>query len=298
MNEQELHRITVEEQQVLYRFGFEWHRTADWNFDSHLIPSTAFWYIISGERQLILQGQYYDLKPGDLITLPAGAIVTTRFLKNAPEPIHYLALGLDIRMYGLEWTALYDVPMHIPLQLEGDSRLDLLREWRQVLQASDGVMNMLHKRSDPHRSAELSELLLAFEGQYKLLFASLSRLLRPYMINPNPVIDARVSRMCDYLRGKCMGAVSMQELAEEMNLSEGHMRELFRASVGCSPYQYVLLQRMEKAKELLLTTTLSISQIASSIGFEDHSHFAKLFRERTGMTPGRYRKSSSMAEGF
>jgi AraC family transcriptional regulator len=59
--------------------------------------------------------------------------------------------------------------------------------------------------------------------------------------------------------------------------------------IGTSPYQYLLQQRVEQAKQLLKQTDRSIMDIALECGFNSHSHLSKQFRQLTGVTPKTYR---------
>jgi AraC family transcriptional regulator len=64
---------------------------------------------------------------------------------------------------------------------------------------------------------------------------------------------------------------------------------MFKGAIGTSPYQYLLQQRIERAKLLLKQKERSIVDIALECGFNSHSHLSKQFRQLTGMTPKAYR---------
>ena len=81
----------------------------------------------------------------------------------------------------------------------------------------------------------------------------------------------------------------VQEIA---NMSAHHFGELFRQSTGTSPHQYVTRLRVERAKPMLLGSNASIADIASTTGFVDQSHFAKVFRRLTGFAPRAWRARS------
>ncbi len=85
------------------------------------------------------------------------------------------------------------------------------------------------------------------------------------------------------------GAVSLAELAERLNLSPHRLSHLFRHEMEMSLSQYLKQVRIEKAKELLETTFLTIKEIRLRIGVNDKSRFAKDFRKAYGVTPTRYR---------
>ena len=74
-------------------------------------------------------------------------------------------------------------------------------------------------------------------------------------------------------------------------MSQFHFSHLFKQSIGISPYQYLLQQRIERAKQLLKQTDRSIMDIALECGFNSHSHLSKQFRQLAGMTPKAYRSN-------
>jgi AraC family transcriptional regulator len=72
-------------------------------------------------------------------------------------------------------------------------------------------------------------------------------------------------------------------------MSPHYFVELFRASTGQTPHQFVLTQRIERARRLLANRALSVLDVAVLVGFSDASHFTKVFRRIIGATPSRYR---------
>jgi AraC-like DNA-binding protein len=81
----------------------------------------------------------------------------------------------------------------------------------------------------------------------------------------------------------------MERLAARCHLSEAQFRRVFRQHVGVSPNQYYIQVRINRAKELLSGTVMSIKQIASALQFEDQFHFSKTFRKVTGVSPSQWR---------
>ncbi|MEO0457919.1 MAG: AraC family transcriptional regulator [Cyanobacteria bacterium P01_A01_bin.114] len=83
--------------------------------------------------------------------------------------------------------------------------------------------------------------------------------------------------------------ISLAELAKVAGLSKFYFSEMFKQSLGLPPYRYVLLQRIERAKQCLREGNLPISDIALHCGFADQSHLAKHFRKSVGTTPRAFR---------
>jgi len=73
-------------------------------------------------------------------------------------------------------------------------------------------------------------------------------------------------------------------------MSESHFSRSFKQSAGIAPYQYLMQQRVERAKQLLKQQAISISDIALDCGFANQTHLTKVFRQMTGVTPKAYQK--------
>jgi AraC family transcriptional regulator len=92
-----------------------------------------------------------------------------------------------------------------------------------------------------------------------------------------------------YIRANLTGSVSISALAGIVHMSPSHFARAFKTSFGVSPYQFVMQERTEQAKDMLASTKLSSSQVAMAFGFASQSHFVKVFRQFTGVTPKQYR---------
>lgn len=84
-------------------------------------------------------------------------------------------------------------------------------------------------------------------------------------------------------------SISPEEIAEKLCLSYSSFRKAFKEYTGFSPAKYINDVRMNKAKELLTNSDMSIKEISYSVGFNNHDYFFTAFRKRTGQTPAEYR---------
>ena len=87
------------------------------------------------------------------------------------------------------------------------------------------------------------------------------------------------------------GIPTVQSLAEQFNYTPNYLSDLLRALTGQNAQQHIHLKLIEKAKEKLTTTNLSISEVAYGLGFEHAQSFSKLFRLKTGFSPLAFKKS-------
>ncbi|PEN05669.1 hypothetical protein CRI93_12210 [Longimonas halophila] len=102
-------------------------------------------------------------------------------------------------------------------------------------------------------------------------------------------------RLHDYIRAHLEDGLSVSELAAHVDMSPAHFSRLFKKTVGMSPYQYVLHERVRQAQHLLAHTEASIADIALCVGFTSQSHLTRRFRIITHTTPAAYRRAVQAA---
>jgi AraC family transcriptional regulator len=132
-----------------------------------------------------------------------------------------------------------------------------------------------------------------------------ARLVQNYAVN-TPALEfkssglpqSQLARVIDYMQANLTQDLSILDLATLTGMSESHFSRSFKRSVGIAPYQYLMQQRVERAKQLLAQrslakppgTGIAISTIALDCGFANQTHLTKVFRQMTGMTPKAYQK--------
>ena len=99
-----------------------------------------------------------------------------------------------------------------------------------------------------------------------------------------------IQRAKEYIAQNLGNAIRLEHIAEHVSLSPNYFSMLFKKETGQNPSDYIVQQRLEKAKLLLRTTNLNLSQIAQQVGYTDAKHFSKLFKRFTGTFPKDYRK--------
>ncbi|BAU14788.1 transcriptional regulator, AraC family [Leptolyngbya sp. NIES-3755] len=92
--------------------------------------------------------------------------------------------------------------------------------------------------------------------------------------------------LIDFIHVNLSEELSLTELAAHLNLSPFHFARLFKNSLGLSPHQYVLQNRIDRAKKLITVSTGStLADIAVQVGFYDQTHFGKAFKRVVGVSP-------------
>jgi AraC family transcriptional regulator len=101
---------------------------------------------------------------------------------------------------------------------------------------------------------------------------------------------ASLRRVLEYIEANLDSNIRLDILAREVGVSAFHFSRLFKQSTGSSPHQYLLHRRLDRAKTLLRQRAMSLADVSTSTGFADQSHFTKVFRRFTGVTPSEYRR--------
>jgi AraC family transcriptional regulator len=102
----------------------------------------------------------------------------------------------------------------------------------------------------------------------------------------------RLRRVLELIEANLDATLTLKQMADEAGLSAFHFARLFRASTGVTPYQYVLDQKIAAAKRLLKRGNITIAEAAFSTGFSSDVNFVRAFRQRVGVTPAVWSRSS------
>ncbi len=88
------------------------------------------------------------------------------------------------------------------------------------------------------------------------------------------------------------GNISILEVAQACDLSRGYFIRAFRDTTGMTPYQWLLRERINRARELLRASNAPLAEVAIACGFADQSHFTRVFSNIVGVTPGNWRRNA------
>jgi transcriptional regulator GlxA family with amidase domain len=118
----------------------------------------------------------------------------------------------------------------------------------------------------------------------------------PRSANPGPRLTAwRRRRVLQHIEANLAETLRNRDLASLVDYSEFHFNIAFRNSLGASPHEYIIRRRIERARQLMLSTDLPLCGIASECGLADQAHLSRLFRRVVGETPAAWRKNQASA---
>ena len=102
--------------------------------------------------------------------------------------------------------------------------------------------------------------------------------------------ERTITLITRYLQEHLAEEISLSILAEEFHLSAQYISQLFKSEIGVGFLAYLTNIRMEQAKKLLLSTSLSIAEVSEQSGYSDYRVFTKVFKKAEGITPSQYRR--------
>jgi AraC family transcriptional regulator len=113
---------------------------------------------------------------------------------------------------------------------------------------------------------------------------------RPVQFSRGGLGPARLRRIKELVHAKMEDELSLGELAQAVGLTTAHFARMFRKATGETPHQFVLRQRLERAKAMLRAEDARILDVAVACGFKTQQHFAQVFRGVCGISPTEYRR--------
>src|SRR5437867_1437837 len=238
---------------------------------------------------------------------------------------HYLSLNLDTAPRKLEVKephgfkpfvipprSLWISPSANPITLRLNSTLRYLRVsidplhlGRLITPSLDEVGPVHLRRTYAVESPQIRHLMLALKyeadsrnahglAMVEAVTTALGHLLVRHagIEQPRPVhsrgglSSAAKSRVLELIEAALDARLTVEMLSREVGLSPAHFARAFKETMGRAPHQYLLALRLERARRLLETTEVSLSDIAHRAGFADQAHFTRLFERAFGTTPG------------
>lgn len=102
--------------------------------------------------------------------------------------------------------------------------------------------------------------------------------------------DKKINQVIEYINVKYNQLITIEDMANILHVTPQYLCRLFKSATGKRPFEYVNMVRIQKSKELMLNTDMTIQEISYSVGFETPSYYGKWFKQLENTTPGSFRK--------
>ncbi len=249
--------------------GFKNISTVKWNWVQNEFsfleaprPTYGILSVLKGRVEYILKDRSIILSAGEFIYLPKNSLYKTRFYINEGE-VQTLLVNFDLDDDS-------DFPIS-PFYRSKDKTL-------QLETALKRLCDLTHEEDSLYLQQAYMNLCL------HVMFTD-------YISTRHSAETQLIARAKALLSAD---ELSLEQIAEELKISSSGLRKKFKDSTGVSPSEWRCRRRIEAAKRLLLTSDLSIDEIALKTGFYDTPYFYKKFFKIVGTTPKKYRKTEIM----
>lgn len=160
-----------------------------------------------------------------------------------------------------------------------------------------GVINYLLKPVSKQKLIEAVEEALATEASIErsdyIEKVADQKLLN---IESGQTSKTSIKEALQYVDNNLSRQISLKDVASEVHLNPSYFSVLFKEQTRVTFSEYLTRKRLQAAKKLLLTTNLSIEEIAQEAGYQTAKYFIKLFKEYEGVTPSKYRKAAELED--
>lgn len=226
-------------------------------------------YILSGCGIYKARGKLFHLKEGDAFLICPDELIYYEADNKSPWSYTWIGLqGVKVKGY-FERTSLLD---QIVFHYGQDDSLRLCHE--KMFEA-----DKLSKNRDFIMNSIMYEYLFLLAHKFPNNQVSINEKKSNY-----------VEEALNYIESNYCDPITIQDIADHLNINRSYLHRLFKAYTGFSIQTYLLDYRIRQACILLKTTSLSIRIISHSVSYADPLYFSKLFHQKKGLSPSEYRK--------
>ncbi len=250
-----------------------------------VVQDCRIFYAVSGQTDIFIENEHYLLLPGSLFYCCSGSIY-------ALQSDRALLIGLNFDLTQKRNTHLTPYPV-LPVldetavpsvaaeQIQGQTFINSHLFLGAGSDYEDGLKTILDEFS--------TQRIYYRENSSAILKGILSQLHRHSAGKTANATDA-VSKTISYIKANFDKPLSNQMLSELTGYHAYHLNRLFTRHTGLTVHQYILNLRLNRAKDLLLNSGLSLAQIAEKTGFNSNTHFSGYFKQMVGISPLEFRK--------
>jgi len=258
--------------------------------ESVIIPAVAepaIVWTLSGktefaERELGGKWWTYELNAGEFFVTTSRTPYELRWKVLGPDPFRSMRVFIGLPIFARAYKEVY-------------GRVMKTAALREVSGGRDPMLESLleHLRHELTGQAPASPLFVQGIAQSMAVHLIRNYALPQAEAPPRPLgLPAfTLRKITSWMEAHLDEAFSLAQLAQEAGLSPFHFSRLFKQSTGLSPSQYLIRERIGRARHLLNETRKSILEIGLEVGYSSPSHFAKVFRREVGVPPLEYRQN-------
>ena len=257
-----------------------------------------FYLITRGQGTFTVGEKSYEVAEGDLVYIPSLEGIRYDLFPEA-DLVDYYAINLTLAIAEhTDEVWLYDATTlyHYPSVPSPENTAWSFQQTSEPL----ALPTVYSQGSYPTLRELLSRIYHIRTDMEPINFWTEKNILQQFLCEITPqdrkpsqedMNTRRLHKLTSYIKKHYAETITLDTLCSLVNLSPSYIIRLFRQYTSVAPMAYVALIRIEKAKELLAESPLSISEIALMVGFQDSFYFSRKFKQITGITPRQYRRN-------
>lgn len=248
----------------------------------HFHDRYEIYYLLSGERYYFIENERYLVTPGDLILIDRYAVHKT---SDASQGEHErILIEFNESFLGEWWKELEQFVESVFHEKGKQLRLEMNE--RDYLASAMKRVVMEAKRETVEAGILVKALLVDI-----LIFVHRMKGEELEPERPRHPQDMKVAEVLNFIgRHYRTPELTLERVSQKFYISKYHLSRLFKEKTGYTLTEYVTLLRIRDAESLLRETNLKIIDIADRIGFQHVSHFWRMFKRHSGLSPREYRK--------
>jgi len=253
---------------------------------SHRRKDFLFHYVFHGSGYFRCREREFSLSVGSIFAIFAGEVVSYSVIPE--DPMNFCWIGFT----GKNASRLVEImgfSINDPV-LTLDPHNDILKLITRCVQ----LCKLLVPYSDIEIQSILYKIFHVICSKQNCTRRSDFQNNTSSLLFSSPSLRSHVSRAKNYIQLFYMKPLTIQEIADKINLDRTYLSKIFHLIEGITLHNYLTGFRMESAKRMLLETTYNIQQIADLAGVSDGYYFSRLFKKYTGSTPSQYRRDQRM----
>ncbi|EGT3601494.1 TPA: AraC family transcriptional regulator [Clostridium perfringens] len=242
-------------------------------YNYEVLKNAVIHYVTKGYGTFKFNGKVYNLKQGDIFILLKGMQV--EYVASIDDPWEYYWIGFS-GSNANEYLNRTSITNSCVANCEENSKIPQI------------ILNMceISKTYNPSRSDDI----LLLKELYSLLYALIEEFPKPFEYKDKE-LHTYIQDALNFINSNYMHSITVQEIADYVNLSRSYLYKMFIKNLGISPQRYLINLRMYKATLLLKGTKLPIGEVANSVGYSDSLLFSKTFSKHFSMSPLNYRNN-------
>lgn len=263
----------------------------------HVHTSIELFFLIEGDRFMFVDQETYRLRAGSAMLVNHDLIHKTSMATGCPPNHRNFILQLDRSVFDGLLKQLgypgFDAFGSIYGGVTGFSPED----WTLILSIINKFKNACNRSfGKSEDNVELNSFLILQALELLGIFARARRLEQAESYKPEKAhvvesgVHQKVHDIAMYLQNNSRENMSLDEIAERFYMSKSYLTRIFRNVTGFSVVEYNRYIKVKRAQELLMDTSMSITDIAEQTGFGNITYFEKVFKQTTGQTPVKFRR--------